>query len=454
MMMLRISIAVAALAAVSLAPAQHAGAQASPVAGAGAETPAAVETPPATDPAIAALDAEKARLDKQAEVLRSRKALAEAQAQAAQSAIGPLGSYTGAPGAVSVDDGNRSVVEATLLSAVAVDAAGDQMGARLCGILSGADCTSPGFAGHPAGPPSPRVNLPPPEQMSRPALCREVRSITPPAPPLSQADRAVIIVAQSTTSLTELADSFMVRTTALGREFCAALEAPSRPAAADGEVSGGSLAAAGAIINTVANLFRADYTIYGIAVPTDQTLLTKGVALAFMSHRLPNRVYMPDLSPVSSLDTDNPAVRRLAVLDALRAMAADSRVAAARTRLDAAMKAYDDALAVLTTATEGKPPLLTAVVRQAGTAELLRAGGLLVITNIHMMGGTSYTTKNFFTFLGGMPYFVSGGALASYVVQDGLGGPVLDTLTVPITSGFHRANQLERVVPSVGRRGR
>ena len=355
---------------------------------------------------------------------------------------------------MTADATNRSRLEATLLSAVAINAAADQMGARLCGILSGADCSSPDFVAHPAGPLQPRSALTTPDLMTRSALCREARSISPPAGPASAADRAVIMVAQSTASLTELADSFMIRTAALGRELCAAIEIPPRRAAAgNGEVEGGSiLPVAGAVASTVANLFRADYTIYGIEVTSDQTLLTKGVARAFLSHRLPNRVYLPDLSPVSPLDADNPAIRRLAILDALRVQAAEL-AGPERPRLVAAVKAHDDAVAALTSATDGKPPLLTLIVRQARTAELLREGSLLVITNVHMMGGTSYTKKNFFTFLGGMPYFVSGGTLASYLVQDALGGPVLDTLTVPITSGFHRANQLERVVPSVrGRR--
>lgn len=453
--MKRVQLALLTLGALALSPMQRAQAQSNTDPAAEtppAETPPAdAETPAATDPALAAMDAEKARLDKQTEVLKSRKALAEAQSQAAQAALGPLGNYTGAQGTVTVDETNRSVLEATLLSAVAVNAAADQMGTRLCDILSGADCTAPGFVAHPPGPPSPRADLPPPEQMALGALCQEARSITPPASPPATADRPVVIVAQTATSLTELADTFMVRTAALGREFCAALATPARPVAPNGEVAGGSIAAAGAIVNTIANLFRADYTIYGIAVTSDQTLLTKGVALAFLRYRLPNRVYMPDLSPVSALEEDNPAVRRLAVLDALRAKAAEST--AARTRLDAAIKAYDDAVAALTTATDGKPPLLTSIIRQASTARLIREGGLLVVTNVHIMGGTSYTKKNFFTFLGGMPYFVSGGALASYVVQDSLAGPVRDTLTIPITSGFHRANQLDRVVQSArGRR--
>ena len=257
----------------------------------------------------------------------------------------------------------------------------------------------------------------------------------------------VVIVAQSTVGVTDLADSFLLRTSALGREFGAALETP--PMVGDGEVEGGSAAVVGAIVNTIGTLFRADYTVYGIPVTTDQTLLTKRVALSFKASGLQNPVYLPDLSPVGPLDSTNPAIRRLAALDALRslALAAAATNANAKVRLEAAIKAYDDAFAALHTASDGKPPLMATVIRQAHIAKLVRDGGYLVVTNVHVMGGTSYTKKNFFTFLGGMPYFVTGGALASYIVQDGPTGSVLDTVTVPVMSGYYRINQLDRAFP-------
>jgi hypothetical protein len=413
-------------------------------------TPAdASQTNTTPDPRLKELDDEKALLDKQAAVLLSRKAVKDAQASNATAAFGPLGTYTGANGDVTVDATNRSVLEASLLSAVALDKAGDQMGLRLCKVIADrrqpkAACPMTSDAQVVAAVAQP--SLPAPDLMPQAALCQEVRkvivdNVTGTGP------RPVVIVAQSTAGVTDLADSFLLRTSALGREFCAALETPAK--GGDGEVEGGSAAIVGAIVNTIGTLFRADYTVYGIPVTTDQTLLTKRVALAFKASGLQNPVYLPDLSPVGPLDSANPAVRRLAVLDALRslALAAAATNASAKVRLEAAIKAYDDAFAALNTASDGKPPLMATVIRQAQAAKLIRESGYLVVTNVHVMGGTSYTKKNFFTFLGGMPYFVSGGALASYIVEDGATGSVLDAVTIPMTSGYHRVNQLDRAFP-------
>jgi hypothetical protein len=332
---------------------------------------------------------------------------------------------------------------------VALDKAGDQMGLRLCKVVAdrrNPRSVCPASNDTPAAAPADQPSLPAPDQMQQAALCQEVRKLSVDSVATTEA-RPIVIVAQSSTGVTDLADSFLMRTAALGREFCAALDTPAT--GGNGEVEGGSAAVIGAIVNTIGALFRADYTVYGIAVTTDQTLLTKRVALAFKASGLQNPVYLPDLSPVGPLDSANPAVRRLAVLDALRglALAAAATNANAKVRLEAAIKAYDDAFAALNSASEGKPPLMATVIRQAQTAKLIRAGGYLVVTNVHLAGGTSYTKKNFFTFLGGMPYFVSGGALASYMVEDGATGSVLDTVTIPVMSGYHRVNQLDRVFP-------
>lgn len=414
-----------------------------------AATPAPTVTS-AADPSLEAMDKAKARLDKETALLLSRKANSDAQASAATAEFGPLGAYTGASGNVTVDSANRSVLEATLLSALALDKAGDEIGLRLCNVVaSRANLAQACSFGRTRKASTAIAAVPlaaePVEKLSQAALCQEIRTVGSPSSVLAS-DHPVVIVAQTTTSVTDLADSFLLRTSALGREFCAALTAPTH--AGTEEVSGGSAAGVGAVVNTIANLFRADYTLYGIALTADQSLLEKRVALAFMSSGLSNPVYLPDLSPVGPLDDSNPAVRRIAILDTLRDLASASTSVAARPRLDAAIAAYDDAVLALTTSTDGKQPLLSIILRQARTADLIRRGGYLVVTNVHIMGGTSYTKKNFFTFLGGMPYFVSGGALASYIVQDGLNGPTLDAFTIPVTSGFHRANQVDRAFPN------
>jgi hypothetical protein len=105
-------------------------------------------------------------------------------------------------------------------------------------------------------------------------------------------------------------------------------------------------------------------------------------------------------------------------------------------------------MTALTTAQGAEPPPASAIIRQAHTAQLLRQGALLIVTNVHFTGGTSYTRQNFFTSLFGMPYHVSGGALASYIAQDGRTGQVYGAMTVPVASTYVRPTDLRRVLES------
>jgi hypothetical protein len=405
-----------------------------------AETPIEEETPsekPEPDaPKKPDSHADKIkRLEEQKELLDKKKEVRDSQAALATAAFGPLGTYQGAQGTVTLDDANRSVFETTLLAARAVDHAADEMGVRLARVIQQADKHS---AQNAAAQVLQSVVLPPVSQMGTDQLCEEATSINLLIPPLA-ATRPVVFVSQSTAVATDLADSFAVSTSAVAHQLCDALLAPTA------ELSGGSLAAAGAALNTVANLLRADYSVYGLSLTPDQSLLTKRVASKYMftagnSHP----VYLPDLSPFNLRDERNPAARRLLVMERIRSAASLKARSddAMKVVLEQAIGVYDELRTGLTTANDDKPPLITSIFRQAAVAGLLDQGGYLVVTNIHMLGGTSYTKKNFFTFIGGMPYFVSGGGITSYLVQDGLSGPVLDTVTYPVTSGFHRVNQI------------
>jgi hypothetical protein len=267
----------------------------------------------------------------------------------------------------------------------------------------------------------------------------------------------VIIVASTGATLTDQADSFALRTAALGRELCSALEEadslPERdPEAPRGqtvgeETGGSSLAAVGATVDTLARLFRADYKIYGITVQEDEKLLSRSVALRFRNAKpgLANPVYLPELFPPNAGDADNPAVRRLVLLDRLRAEAVGKLGAGENERLKNAVTAYDTALAALTASDGAQPPLIGLVLRQAKLRQMLDGGAFLVVTDIQKMGGTSFDKKNFFTFLGGMPYFVSGSAAASYSVQDTSSEAFLDGMNIQVAGGYYRVNQLHRV---------
>jgi hypothetical protein len=435
------------------------------------------ETP--VSPEQKAHDDEIARLGRQKALSDAQAAARQAQSTAATAALGPLGSYNGADGTVTVTEGSRSVLEATLLSSVALQEAAGDMTEILCRRVPEACATERQALA--TAPPLQAI-----ASLERAELCAEVRQ--PPVSPAALTPRALVMVPEANRALVDLAEVFEVRSAALARELCAAMDAADRTTARfqplrdsltrgpERDLGGGSIAAVGAIVNAAANLFRSDYTVYGIDLTEDQNLLIRELAGALRDRHVINPIYAPGLFPVSPFRSENPALRRLALLDELRAKAftaasgqgdeaqmyaaalgsAGERTAEVQTakaahetaakRLEDAIKGYDAMLTALTNPEGEGPPPMSAIIRQAHTAEILRQGGLLVVTNLHFMGGTSYTQRNFFTFLGGMPYHVSGGVLVSYIVEDGQTGHVYDAGSARVAGGYVRPTQLRSAV--------
>lgn len=452
------------LAALSLAVSPANGQQTPPAPGEpGATTPAA-ETPstPATGETEAqarereSQERELARLERLKKIAEARKLLATEQGTGALAELGPLGTYAGATGSVTVDTSNNAVMEATILATRSLDEIGYAMGDRLVKVVG-----SPGATTTASPAPTPA------RPTDRAGICAEVRGNV--TFRKVSAVRPVIIVAAGGATLTDQSDTFMIRTAAIGRELCAALAQadaapvpppkPGKPVKPGQEQTvvegtGGGIPAVAAAVDTFARLFRADYKIYGITVTEDEKLLSRSVALRFLAAtpRLPNPVLLPELFPPSPADADNSAVRRLAMLDELRELAVERIAKGPQPRLTDAVSAYDKALAGLTASDGAQAPLIGLVLRQAKLRQLMDGGAYLVVTDIQRMGGTSYDKKNFFTFLGGMPYFVSGSAAASYAVQDTATEAVLDALNLQVSGGYHRVNALPKSFNAPARR--
>jgi hypothetical protein len=452
------------------------------------------------DPAIARANRDKARYEAETAAFEARKAREEARAAAAASAFGPLSSYEGAKGEITVDPTERGKLEATLLSALAIQEAVEPLAADVVALAlrlnrGGARrldyrCLDADACDPPPVPPSYEIR-----DAQVQDLCEQVSVLG--AMPIPPRNRPIVIVSEEAQGPAALAEAFDVRTAAMARELCRALEESDVVMASDTrglnlgnlnrERGGGfSLPAASAALDVVGNLLRTDYEIFGISVTPDQSQLIREMAGTLLAERLPNPVYTPSLFPVGSTTDSNPALQRIALLDRLSAEAADAAarhhaaegVIAQRAlhpganslalsalkgdheriklRLRAAATAYGALLTEVTATTGGQPPSLVGIVRQANTAALLRRGGLLVMTKIHFQGGTAFSRQNFFSSMFGMPYRVSGGALVSSIVQDGSSGRVYQARVVPVSGGFHGPTQLRRVIEKAEseRRGR
>ena len=444
----------------------------------------------AADEKIASLKTQKEILDAEKGVVDAEKALNDSRGAEASSALGTLSTYKGATGTVTVAEPNRAIMEVSLLSAIALREASGTLAARICGLTAGpaiAACASTGSIDMTEGvqpvalPPLPaRGTQALPEDWE--GLCRTLEETINPEPVAGGSVAPIIIVSADAKALVDLAEIFDVRSAAMGRELCRTLRAADEaertspalpgPAAATREEAGGSLAAFGTIANVAANLYRSSYNVYAVDLTEDQLMLVRELAASLRAHRVRNPIYAPELFPVSPYTSGNPAMRRVEILDALRSEAANvtrrhQRIAlaieraipnagvrtqeltaakeahsAVEVRLTAAIKAYDDLMTAITSPQGTSPPTMSAILRQAHTVELLRGGALLLVSKVHVMGGTAYTQENFFASLFDMPYHTSGGVLVSYSAHDGQTGQVYDAATVPVAGGFVRPTRL------------
>lgn len=103
----------------------------------------------------------------------------------------------------------------------------------------------------------------------------------------------------------------------------------------------------------------------------------------------------------------------------------------------------------LTTAdNNGNTPIAT-IIRHSAIKRKLDADGVLVIVELHKVGGTAYTKKNLWSSLGtAIPFFVMGGAVASYVAFEGKTGKVLDAQMLPLHGGYSSVSDIPEIVNS------
>ncbi|WP_189691036.1 hypothetical protein [Pseudorhodoferax aquiterrae] len=100
----------------------------------------------------------------------------------------------------------------------------------------------------------------------------------------------------------------------------------------------------------------------------------------------------------------------------------------------------------LTTADDkGNSPIAT-IARQSAIKNKLENNGVLVIVELHKVAGSGYTKKNLWSSLGANPFFVMGGAVASYVALEGNTGRVLDAQMLPVHGGYHSVSDIKGVV--------
>ena len=230
-------------------------------------------------------------------------------------------------------------------------------------------------------------------------------------------------------------------------------------------------------VNKLLAFFRTDYTIGGVDLSVNDSLLVHAVAGA-----ITNSGKYHDVRLTASYNPASLAAHGAGIITELMELSASKTSAqhnasrheklaakfseqtakepdpAKKAKLLAATKLhkaaadnsqtavglYDSVFSKLTTADDKGIALLTNVVREGVIADALSDGNLLLIIKMQNSGGSYYTKKNMWTLFGGMPLYHMGGIVASYALLEGKEGRVLKSGVVPVHGGFIKAGDLQK----------
>ncbi len=95
---------------------------------------------------------------------------------------------------------------------------------------------------------------------------------------------------------------------------------------------------------------------------------------------------------------------------------------------------------------KGNSPIGTIILQSSIKGKLQEDKVGLVIIELHKVTGTGYTKKNLWSSLGCNPFYVMGGAVASYMMLNGKTGKVLSSSLLPTHGGYHSVSDVEGIV--------
>jgi hypothetical protein len=236
------------------------------------------------------------------------------------------------------------------------------------------------------------------------------------------------------------------------------------------EAVGVALTGAGAILDAMSKLgsfFKTDYEIANLTLTADDELLVASVA-----HHLPNRTFIPGRwLPTSGSDSVVKLLQQQATgrsESTIRLARAQSRTVllqeqlkgaantAAKAKIERvivdyaqaiaseqlAQTSYDQFFTSLAATDSAGIPLAAKIADEAIVDAKINDGASILFLKVHSATGGSYSKKNIWTFLGGMPFFISGGAVASYMLLDNQ-GKVISSNQFQSHGGYLRATKVQ-----------
>jgi hypothetical protein len=209
-------------------------------------------------------------------------------------------------------------------------------------------------------------------------------------------------------------------------------------------------------IDKLMGFFRTDYTVGGVEVPLDDSVLVLETA-NWLSRghnvKLPALYYPKAILAARTAffdDLKNLAKRKAeAVVRAAKQGNAANPNDAQKNVSDNLKKAVaicDQFLTKMTTPNEktGQIPIAV-VVWENETFELLNnEGAYLLVLHIQKAGGGYLIKRNPWTFLGRTPLFFHGGAVVTYALLQGSDGQVCRSGVIPIYGGWVKVNEINK----------
>lgn len=330
---------------------------------------------------------------------QASKAKSDAEAAAAAAKFGPLSNYQTAG---TIEAGaNSGKIEVAMLASEATRSAAAQIVRELCTMLS----TKPGGS----------------------ACGKDAK-----------APARLLVFADADKPTFDALDAFRAELRSIRMQLDSAK--PKASTGPRGEFVEASAAGFSTALSVLGNLLRSDYKLSSIDISQGDSMVVKSFLREARLAGLNSALSVPSIYS-GRIDFDsNPAVKELETAEKLRnevaEQAASMRRGAknpkAKAAIEPAASAMDKAVArfdafvtrIGTPGEAGKVPLAI-IARQAQIASNLDEDTHVLILKSEMAGGSAYAKKNFWTFFGRMPFFVSGGSLVSYTVLKGRDGEVL-----------------------------
>lgn len=272
----------------------------------------------------------------------------------------------------------------------------------------------------------------------------------------------------------------------LSKKADAAFASLTKQAPADDKNSGGVEAfgtvvtGAGAILDSVAKLgsfFKTSYDFANLTVSSDNELLATAVAAEVVTTadskwavHMPGRWMSQSVEDdvVDLLETASKArltsAGQLAIaqanLETLSELAKNVGNDAERKRKIAgvvdiyqravaahqtAQKSFDDFFSSLGSPDSNNIALISKIMDEKYTSDLVSDGANILIVNVHAAGGSSYTKKNLWTFFGRLPFSVAGGVVVSYVLFNSE-GQLIKANQFQRHAGYQSVNRVQQTL--------